>query len=852
MKPIHLAPLLALVLGVASAARAGVTTLDLGGRWTLRQQGGGEAIPAAVPGVVPGVVHTDLLAAGKIPDPFYGKNEDDLQWIGEATWTYSRDFDVPADWLKRGQVLLRFRGLDTVAAIDLNGQRVAETDNMFRAYEFDVKALLKEGTNAIRVTFSPIQPYIKERIERAKKELSGPATWYDGMPMIRKPVYSEGWDFGPRFYTSGIWKPVELVAWDAARLTYVTVDQAIRGDLAADDAAGVDLSVTAHADVDPAANGLTATATVSLDGKPVAETSAAMSGESTPLALSLERPALWWPAGMGGQPLYDVTVEVKDRDGNVIDRNVRRIGVRRVELLPKSDDRPLRLRVNGREIFAKGANWIPSDMFAPRETRAHVRDLLSRAVDANFNSMRVWGGGYYPGEDFFDAADEMGLLIWMDFAYACKPYPIGNPTWAADVRQETAGVVRRLRDHPSMAVWCGNNEVDAVVKSFGVMGRDEYDQLFHGLIGATVEREYPAAQYVGGSPEAGDEHNWWVWHVGADFEKYRQSHGWMTEFGFQSFPVPATVETYTAPADRDSVLGDVMTFHQNNKDGNKKILELMSRYFRPAKDFNSTLWLSQINQAMGMTLGIEHWRGDWPNSSGSYVWQYDDCWPGPTWACVDYFGRPKAVLYRLRHAYAPLMVTGVFDEKERSLPLKVVSEFAAAGNVTLAWKLTDLSGKTITQGKADVAARAGTASTDGPTLDLSAGLERAGGPASALLRVEATADDGTTATATILLARPKAMDLRDPGLSLDVKKAGDGYDVTVTAQRPALWVWLDVDGDPDATFGDNFVHLDPASPVTIRVTPSKPTDADALKKTLVARSLYDTYDHADAASAAAK
>ena len=844
LRPLNLA--LAAVCGLAAfaAGATGVATQSLDGRWTLRQAGKDEAIPATVPGVV----HTDLLAAGKIRDPFTGKNEDRLQWIGASAWTYSRDFDVPDSMLNRKHVALRFKGLDTVATVELNGQKLGAADNMFRTWEFDAKPLLKPGRNAIAVAFTPVPVYVEQQIDAAKSNLTGPATWYAGMSMIRKPVYSEGWDFGPQFFTSGIWKPVELVAWDAARLTHVTVDQDIKGDLAANNPAGVDLTVTAHADVDSGASGLVATATLSFDGKQVAQESAPMSGGSTPLALTIERPKLWWPAGMGGQPLYEVAVEVKDADGTVIDRHAQRIGVRRVELLPKSDDRPLRLRVNGREIFAKGASWIPADMFLPRVTPEHVRELLSQAAGANFNFLRIWGGGGYPDDAFFDACDERGLLIWMDFAYACKPYPIGNPQWAANVREETAQVVRRLRDHPSMAVWCGNNEVEAIVKNYGVMGQEDYDKLFHGLIGGTVKTECPAAQYVGGSPEAGDEHNWWVWHVGAAFEKYRDSHGWMTEFGFQSFPVPATVESYSAAADRGSVLSDVMKFHQNNGNGrgNEMILDQMARYFRPAKDFDSTLWLSQINQAYGMGIGIEHWRSDWPRSSGSFVWQFDDCWPGPTWSCVDYFGRPKAVLYRLRHDYAPLMVTGVFDEREGSLPLKVVSEFGSAQKVALAWKLTDLAGKTIKQGKSMVSAKGGTASTDGPTLDLAAELKQAGGPAAALLWVDAKSDDGTAGQSTILLARPKAMDLRDPALSFDLKKAGDGFDVTLRAERPALWAWLALDGDPDAALTDNFVHLDPDRPATIHLVPSRPMDVGAGRKALRARSLYDTYGHAAA------
>ena len=493
MKLPHSFALLAVLLCSAATARAaqdapaGVTGLDLDGRWTLRQDGKDQAIPATVPGTV----HTDLLAAGKIPDPFYGKNEDDLQWVGQTPWTYSRDFDVDAALLERGHVVLRCDGLDTAASVTLNGQKLGDADNMFRTWEFDAKPLLKAGRNTITIAFTPVPTYVEQQIAAAKRDLTGPATWYGGMSMIRKPVYSEGWDFGPRFYTMGIWKPIRLVAWDAARLTHVSVDQNLKGDLAANEPAGTDLSVTAHADIDPSAKGLTAAVTVSLDGQEVASGQASLIVESTQLSLTIDKPQLWWPAGMGKHPLYDVTVEVKDAGGAIIDRSAQRVGLRRIELLPKTDDRPLRLRVNGKEIFARGASWIPSDMFAPRESREHIRDLIAQAAGANFNFLRVWGGGYYPGEDFFDACDENGLLVWMDFAFACKGYPIGNPGWADNVRHEVVDVVRRLRGHPSMAVWCGNNEVEAIVKNYGVMGQEDYDKLFHKLIGETVEQEYP-------------------------------------------------------------------------------------------------------------------------------------------------------------------------------------------------------------------------------------------------------------------------------------------------------------------------------------------------------------------------
>lgn len=833
-----LAGLIALAVLVMPRAAHAVTTLDLDGPWTLRQAGEDHAIPATVPGVV----QTDLLNAGEIPDPFHGKNEDELQWIGEAAWTYSRTFTVPADLLAKKHVALRCEGLDTVAAVRVNGREVGTTDNMFRTYEFDVRPLLKVGENTVTVTFSPVGKYIEKQIADAKATLSGPSTWYEGMPMVRKPVYFEGWDFGPRFFTAGIWRPIRLVAWDAARVTHVAADVTLAGDLADGTSTGADLAVSADVDADPSAKGLTATATISLDGKWVAEASGPVAGGAVRLSLHVENPKLWWPAGMGARPMYDLKVVVKDATGAAVDARSIRIGLRRVELLPKSADRPLRLRVNGREIFAKGANWIPPDMFPPRATAAHVRDLLRQAAGANFNSIRGWGGGYPPDESFFDASDELGLLVWMDFPYACKPYPIGNPHFVENVRVETADIVRNLRHHPSMAVWCGNNEVDGIVTAFGLMGRVQYDQLFHDLIGGIVTGEYPAAQYVGGSPEAGDEHNWWVWHIGADFEKYRESLGWMTEFGFQSFPVPATVDAYTTPADRDSVKSGVMVFHQNNKNGNDNILGQMAKYFRPAKDFDSTLWLSQINQAYGMAVGVEHWRADWPRSSGAYVWQFDDCWPGPTWACVDYFGRPKAVLYRLRHAYAPLLVTAVLDGKAGRVPLRVVSEFDKPQTVAVRWKLTDLTGKTLKAGASNVKVPAGTQSTAGPTLDLSSEVSAAGADR-VLLWAEATAPGVEKAVAAMAFVRPKELDLADPELSVAVDHAGDGFDITLKASRPALWAWLTLGGDPDARFSDNFIPIDPAAPARIHLTPSKPTDAAAIRKSLAVRSLYDTYTH---------
>jgi beta-mannosidase len=801
--------------------------LDLGGTWQLTQ----DSETASVPANVPGCVHTDLLAAGKIPDPFFRDNQKALQWIGESAWTYRRTFQVPPPLIAHGQVLLRCEGLDTVAAITINGRPVAQTDNMFRTYEFDVKSLLNAGDNSIEVRFSPTGPYIESFIKNAR----GPNSSTKGIANLRKAPYSNGWDFGPRFLTCGIYKKIELLAFDEARLTHV----ATRTEMAPAGAVTLNVDVLAERDADLR---LQADAAMSFDGKPVATQVAGFDGDTGHLRLTVADPKLWWPNGMGAQPLYDLKVRLKDASGAIVDSRSIRVGLRTITLLPKSADRPLRLAVNGREMFAKGADWIPCDMFAPRVTTAQLRKYVTDAAAVHMNMLRCWGGGYYEEDAFYDACDEMGILVWSEFKFACAVYPAGNPAFADNVRAEVTDQVNRLRNHPCVAVWCGNNEVMSLITGYKILSQKDYDHLFHAVIGAQVSALMPEANYVGGSPEAGDEHNWWVWHVGADFEKYRESHGWMTEFGFQSYPCPATVDSYTDPADRTSVLSPVMKSHEHNGNGkgSEMIVDMMGRYFRPAKDFDSTLWLSQINQAYGVTMGIEHWRSDWPRSSGSLVWQYDDCWPGPSWSSVDYFGRWKALQYKLREAYAPLMVTALFDSASGKVRTTVCSDVATPSACRIDWRLTNIDGKTLDIGGGDLALPGGTCSVTGPELDLADRLSGMG-PKNALLWITLKSAGEIVSEKVVWFVRPKEIELADPELSTTVVAAGDGFDVAIMAAHPALWIWLDLAGDPDAKYSNNFVHLAGDRPVLVHLTPSKKMPLADVIANLHARSLFDTY-----------
>lgn len=546
---------------------------------------------------------------------------------------------------------------------------------------------------------------------------------------------------------------------------------------------------------------------------------------------------------MGAQPLYEVAVDL-EHNGKPIDHKQIRIGLRTITLLAKSSTRPLGIAVNGRPFFARGANWVPSQQFLDTVKPAMLHKLVFAAKACNMNMFRGWGGGYYEGNDFYNDCDEAGILVWMDFKFASSAYPTRNPAFMANLKAEFQDNIKRLRHHPSIAVWSGNSEVHGIVTGYKIMSEADYDALFHVMLRNQVMDLVPHAVYVPGSPEAGDIHDWWVWHIGQPFAKYLDAHGLLTEFGFQSYPVPRTVDSYTEPSDRTSVFTPAMKSHEKNGNGrgSKMIVDMIDRYFNKPKDFNSTLWLSQIDQAMGMTLGVDHWRTDWPNSTGSLVWQYDDTWPGPSWSCIDYYGRWKAVMYLLKHDYAPLLVWGYADPHTSQVQVKVASGIAHPVSATLDWTLTNLAGKRIDSGNKPVHIGPGTTSVVAwnhafqPTLDTV-------GRRNALLWLNLMIDGRSMSSQTVLFDKPKELRLMDPHLSTHIQPAGNGYDVMISAAHPALYVWLNINAD--ANYSDNFVDIAGGKSIKIHVTPDHSMSAEQFHSALKVRSLYDTYDQSE-------
>jgi len=807
------------------AAAAKISSCPLNGTWQVSKAGTDDWVPAQVPGCV----HTDLLAAGKISDPFFRDNEKSVQWIGDTDWTYRRTFTVDADFLARLQVCLRCEGLDTLASISINGQKLGEADNMFRTWEFDAKPALKLGENQIEIHFSSPEAFVKA-LEAKRGDNKG----VTGRAWLRKQPCQFGWDWAPTLVTSGIWRNISLEATDTARLDDVLVLQ----DHTEKNLVTLTIRVSARAIASPA---LHARITVMREGQPLANKKIGVSNGQGEAKVAIKNPRLWWPNGMGQQPMYEVRVGLTDHEDRELDSTTKRVGLRTLQLVEQQKDTPLHFVVNGVDFFAKGANWIPCDAFNNRVTPERLRQYVKDAAAVNMNMLRFWGGGYYEEDALYDACDEMGICVWADFKFACASYPAFDEKFVQNVCLEARDNLKRLRHHTCIAVWCGNNEISLLVKddwSLVSMGRDGYQKLFKEALAEQVKTYAPQTSYVSGSPDCGDVHYWEVWWGARTFEAYRELSGFMSEFGYQSYPEPRTVNSYTSADDRTSTMSDIMKWHQRCLLGNDRIKNMTGNYFRAGKDFDSTLWISQLVQAYGIKLGAEYWRQHMPQSMGCLFWQYNDCWPVASWASVDYYGRWKALHYAVRHFYAPLMVSGLEDDHTKNVAVYVTSDLAEARPGTVSWRVTNLQGTLLTEGTLNIQITPRQSQVV-HQLDLNPSVD-AHGRNNLLVWLKLEIENGEISRNLVTFARPKEIDLLDPGIKTEVTETAGGFRVTLTAEKPALWAWLSL-GEKDARYSDNFVHLDAQTPVEIVLTPMQAMSREECQKSLVTRSLFDTY-----------
>ena len=816
------------------------------------------------PATVPGCVHTDLLAAGKIGDPFFRLNEKDQQWIENEAWEYRTTVAVDAATLARDRVELVFAGLDTYADVSVNGVSVLTADNMFRSWRADVKSRLKAGDNVIVVRFASPIAKVKPAYDALGYKL--PAANDQAKEMVsmwtRKAPYHYGWDWGPRFVTAGIWRPVTLEAWDVARLDDVQIFQTKR------DAGAADLGVVARV---VAARPGRARVTIAVAGGPVlgeANTTLIAGANDLKLGARIIKPELWWPAGLGAQKLY--TLEAKlTVDGAPRGERRTRIGLRTIEVVHEKDKegKSFVVKVNGAPVFMKGANWIPADSFVTRMTTDRYRFLLQSAVDANMNMLRVWGGGIYEDDRFYDLADELGLLVWQDFMFACSMYP-GDEAFVANVRQEAIENVRRLRNHASLTLWAGNNENEAAWKQWGWQTKfalnkkaqdriwADYKRMFNDVLPGVVAAEDPGRFYTRSSPSANDEkippnkrgfgdmHYWGVWHAENPYEAYADNISrFMSEYGFQSFPDLTSVARYTTRDTDWNIESPVMLSHQRHPRGNPLIRTYMDRDFRKPKDFASFLYVGQVLQGIVIKYAAESHRRAMGHNWGSLYWQLDDCWPVASWSGIDYYGRWKALHYFARRFFAPVLPSPVIDKGVVSV--WGISDRRTDARARLTARLVDFSGRELARREQTIvlAANAAKPYLTFPEAEILKGAD----PTRVVLVTELALDDaGATGGARpprnlLYFKKTKDLQLPKPEVKLAVADAGGGaFSVSVTAKQLARNVFL-TSGAVDGAFDDNYFDVLPGETITVTFRPRAATTAGQVQAAVTATSIADTY-----------
>ena len=849
-----------------------------GDRWQMRIVGdqdvygvNGQALPAAIPGSVYG----NLLQQGLMPDPYDRMNELTALPLMDNDFIFETDFSLREEQLAGDFLLLRFDGIDTLADIYLNDVLLGHADNMHRIWEFSIEDTARVGQNMLRVEIASPTRYIEE--ENQKVFTGGSTDAMRGFPHLRKAHCMFGWDWGPRLPDAGIFREVSVLSGKMARIgqVYITQNWSTAGKTVEKDtdkqggivsasesdqapekklvgishniAAGNEVDIIYAVEIEDFTDGNgyeIRTALYDSDGVLVGAKSSRR-GTQEPEeqtgcvekqvcadgwdTITVYNPERWWPNGFGKQPLYRAEVTLLDGAGNVLDQWSRRIGLRTMTVNTDKDEwgECFAHEVNGVKIFAMGADYIPEDNIFSRITPERTRRLLEDAAAAHHNCVRVWGGGYYPDDWFFDICDELGLIVWQDFMFACASYEL-DESFERSISAEIRDNVRRIRHHACLGIWCGNNEMETQTLDGAwqpsIKQKCDYIKIFEYIIPKILEEEDPVTFYWPSSPSSGgnydnpwdenrgDTHYWDVWHGGKPFTDYRNYHfRYMSEFGFQSFPCLKTVETFTAPEDRN-IFSRVMEMHQRNAAANGKIMTYLSATYLYPTDFEMLLYASQLLQADAIRYGIEHFRRNRGRCMGTVVWQLNDIWPVASWAGIDYYGRWKALHYAQKRAFAPVMISceevGELSERpfcvaqpapiEKSARLHVANETMERVDGTVRWSLRKADGEALLEGAEEVCVE--------PLSGL--WLEKMDFSAYDELEVYISycfEEDGRTVSeGTSLFTAPKHFPFHDPELTW--RREGDALVVTAKAYAKNVEI-AGVDGD--VKFSDNFFDMNP-------------------------------------------
>ena len=824
------------------------TTLDTG--WRVRE------VPRMtvsdyrnlpwIPAQVPGHVHLDLMRAGVISDPFDRLHERAVEWVDAADWVYETTFQI--DDLPPAHRALVFHGLDTIAEIELNGEALGQTDNMLIAHRFSIDGLLKVGENTLTVTFRSAQRIGHER--QCAWDAAGHPTMpanFDGWSprcFVRKAQYMYGWDWGPVLCSAGIWQPVELVTAPVAEITDFRY--------AYDFSGGDNVAVTVTAEVERFASDIPLTLRVSLgneNGTDVVEGAvpAARGAHHVTLPPMNIRAKRWQPQGQGDQVRYPLTLGLTTPgEAAAFDESIAQIGFRSVELVQEPDadgqGAGFKFRINGRDVFIKGANWIPEDSFPSRITPERLRQRITQARDAGCNMLRIWGGGLYESEDFYTICDELGIMVWQDFLYGCAYYP-DTGEYASAARREAELAVRRIRKHPSLAFWCGNNEnLTMYEDGWGGVRPPRYlgEHLYNEILPAVVAAEDPQTPYWASSPmggeransdKSGDCHNWDVWHGRGDWVHYTENDArFCSEFGFGSSCGLAAWDTCLAAEDR-APHSAAVRWHDKTRKGYDTYLGMVDIHFPVAQTLEDLVYYTQCNQAEAMKFGVEHYRRRKGHNWGTLIWQLNDCWPVQSWSLIDSLGEPKLSYYASKRFYAPLLLS--MHLKAQTVEVHLVNDtlYDITGDLTLTLRSFDgivLRSETKqTSIAANVAALVHTTN-----LEAAQGREQ-----STFLHAQFVPTDGSPAENVMLLAEPKDLPLSVSPIKMEVERSSSGaMTVTLSTDYFAPYVWLYA---PSTAIqcSDNGFHLLPGVARTITVTAVEAHGDNALADTLSVRTL---------------
>ena len=797
---------------------------ELVASWKFKKQSDKKWYPAEIPGVV----HTDLLRNNLIPPPFYGTNEHEIQWIENEIWEYQTEFSLDDDIFSKNHIEINFKGLDTYAEVRLNDSLILCADNMFRSWTIDCKNLLKKSGNKLNIIFLSPLNVNKSKIDSLPYILPAGNDRHDSKISVftRKAPYHFGWDWGARFVTAGIWKSIEIIAWNIAKITDFQLYLLSLSEKKA--------TINTIIEIKSETEKIILVQLFNDDNLLKEKEFRLQKGKNIiKQELQIQNPKLWWTNGLGEAYLYNFSVKILDK-GALIEQKTTRFGIRTIEIVEKLDSigKSFYIKLNGVPVFIKGANYIPQDNFLPRVSKEQYERLIFAAKDINMNMLRVWGGGIYENDEFYDLCDENGILVWQDFMFSCSMYP-ADSTFLSNIEHEAIENVKRLRNHPCLALWCGNNEMQVAWERWGYQQTygyskidsaeiyNDYLKIFHDLLPNIINTIDKGRFYLPSSPnsapsgweeesQTGDFHYWGVWWGHEPFSAYEKFVGrFMSEYGFQSFPSYSTIEKFS----QDSscyLISSVMKSHNKHYSGFEIINEYLRRNFNIPKNFKDYVIVSQLLQAEGMKIAIESHRRAMPYCMGTLYWQLNDCWPAISWSSIDYFGNWKAFHYYLRKLYAPVLVSPVYKNKKLSVYL--ISDYLDNRNVKLKMTLMDFYGKELWNNEEQVIMPANT-STIIFSQEFHAILQKYD-KQKIFLHVEITQNNYLLAENNLFFERTKNLILPKSNIKFKIVKNKGKIGVEISSVVFVKNIFIDYPNDK-GNFSDNYFALMPKEKIII-------------------------------------